>query len=294
MERLADIFPYILTKENFSTLLPDLSLYPNGIVIPIDKPYQFTSTECVGKVKFFLRNFFRSKNLKVGHAGTLDPLATGLLLICVGKATKLADYFQSHSKEYITQFVFGATTPSYDREKPISQLFEYKHITEEGVERAIEKMIGIQEQVPPIFSAKLVNGKRLYEFAREGETIEIRSSTIEIYDIEILRDYSHPNLTIPPFETADGQENFVIKKRGKMREDGEELSIISPSEISSLSKITLRIECSKGTYIRSIARDLGISLCSGAFMNGLCRTRSGDFTLSEALPLNYFLKDFTK
>ena len=154
--------------------------YPEGIIIPIDKPYRWTSADVIRKVKYAAIRHFGKKNLKVGHAGTLDPLATGVLLVCIGKATKLAETLQSHDKEYIAGVTFGATTPSYDLEKEIDRFFPHEHITEEGIQAALPGFIGEQDQVAPLFSAKSVDGVRAYELARKlyketGEYPEVTS-----------------------------------------------------------------------------------------------------------------------
>ncbi len=292
---MESLTPHILTKENFSELSQALEDYPSGIVVPIDKPYQYSSTEVVGRLKFFFKKFFGDKKLKVGHAGTLDPLATGLLLVCIGKATKIAELLQAQPKEYVAQFIFGAVTPSYDREHPISQLLDYNHITNELIESAVLQMIGEKEQIPPMFSAKMVDGKRLYSLARKGEDIELKSSKIQIYSAQILDvnlkgvKYPLPEpLISPPFSTENSPDNFTIKKRGKERGEEDKLTLTIPDALSHLPGVTIRISCSKGTYIRSIARDLGLSLNSGGFLNALCRTRIGDFTLEQTLSLNDF------
>ena len=169
---------------------------PEGIIIPIDKPYRWTSADVIRKVKYAAIRHFGKKNLKVGHAGTLDPLATGVLLVCIGKATKLAEELQSHDKEYVAGITFGATTPSYDLEKEIDRFFPYGHITAAAVEEALPAFIGEQNQVAPLFSAKSVDGVRAYELARklhkEGKTLDeaanelIRVSRITVSELELL------------------------------------------------------------------------------------------------------------
>lgn len=210
--------------------------FESGCVVPVDKPYTWTSSDVVRKVKSMLkrRGF---KKIKVGHAGTLDPLATGVLVVCIGKATKIAEKLQSERKEYITEVTLGATTASFDREHEVNETFEYEHITEQAVLEALESFRGEQKQVAPIYSAKWIDGKRAYEYAREGSDVEIKAVDITIYDIELLK-----------FE---------------------------------LPKVTVRIECSKGTYIRSFGRDLGLKLNSGGYLSMLQRTKSGDFSLEN-------------
>ncbi|MDR1552341.1 MAG: tRNA pseudouridine(55) synthase TruB [Prevotellaceae bacterium] len=221
-----------------------------GLVFSVDKPYKWTSSDVVRKVRSILRYQHNIKKIKAGHAGTLDPLATGVLVVCIGKATKQAEEIQSGEKEYIADIRFGATTPCIDLEKPIDAIFQYEHITRESLEIALQKFTGTIEQVPPLFSAKMINGTRAYEFARKGENVEIKSSTINIREIEIIK-----------FDLPD---------------------------------IVLRIVCSKGTYIRSIARDLGFEMQSGAHLTNLCRTRSGNFLLHNSLNINdleFFFKN---
>ena len=156
----------ILTPDS-APLTRDIADYPEGIIIPIDKPYRWTSADVIRKVKYAAIRHFGKKNLKVGHAGTLDPLATGVLLVCIGKATKLAETLQSHDKEYVAGVTFGATTPSYDLEKEIDRFFPHEHINAEAVSAALPAFIGEQDQIAPLFSAKSVDGVRAYELARK-------------------------------------------------------------------------------------------------------------------------------
>ncbi|PIV59379.1 MAG: tRNA pseudouridine(55) synthase TruB [Bacteroidetes bacterium CG02_land_8_20_14_3_00_31_25] len=209
----------------------------NGTLL-IDKPYRWTSFDVVNK----LRNLIKKqtgKRFKVGHAGTLDPLATGLLIICYGKETKSISQFMDYEKEYIATFKFGATTPCYDLEKPINQTFPFKHITKDMVEKVLLKYTGEQEQMPPIFSAKQIDGKRAYKIARQGENPEVKTQKINIYKLELV--------------------NF------------------------ELPEIVVKIVCSKGTYIRALARDFGNELKSGAHLTALRRTRIGKFNVSDAV-----------
>jgi tRNA pseudouridine55 synthase len=219
----------------------DVDFNLEEMIIPIDKPYGWTSSDVVRKVKFMLRNASGLKKLKVGHAGTLDPLATGLLLLCVGKATKQTERLQGEEKEYVAHIRLGATTPSFDLEKEIDHTYPFAHITREAVERALQQLTGTQEQVPPVFSAKLINGKRAYELAREGKETEMKPAVITIYEMEIQH-----------FDLPD---------------------------------VIVRITCSKGTYIRSLARDLGVALQSGGHLTGLRRTRTGKYHVSNAFSI---------
>lgn len=243
--------------------------YPEGIVIPIDKPYGWTSADAVRKVKFAAVKHFGRKNLKVGHAGTLDPLATGILLICIGNATKQAETLQKHDKEYIAGICFGATTPSYDLEKDIDRRFPYEHIDETALREALKKFIGEQEQVAPLFSAKNIDGARAYELARKalkhGESVPediLKASLINISSCDLLYFDPHPS---EPFQSLEGGRIHIS--------EGD----------PSLPRAAVRLSCSKGTYIRAFARDLGEELGSGAHLFALCRSRSGDFALENAL-----------
>lgn len=202
-----------------------------GFVLGIDKPYQWTSSDVVRKVKFMLQHKYGKKNIKVGHAGTLDPLATGVLIVCIGKATKRAEALQAEEKEYVAEIKFGETTPCFDLEKEVDATYPYEHITEESISAVLPSFLGEIDQIPPVFSAKMIGGKRAYEFARKGQEVEMKPARITISDLEIL-------------------------------------SFRSPI-------LVLRVRCSKGTYIRSLARDLGAELQSGAHLVGLKRTRSG-------------------
>ena len=243
--------------------------YPYGIVIPVDKPYRWTSADVVRKCKFQLQKHFGTKKLKVGHAGTLDPLATGLLAVCVGKATKISEELQSHEKEYVATIEFGATTASYDLEQPIDQTFPYEHIDEGLLRRILQDFIGEQEQVPPAFSAKIIGGLRAYEYARAGEPIELKTTLIEIRELELLefRNANSGNIEHNPVPAP-------LKDLSHVRN----IHNYHTSEASDGSRpqAVIRIVCSKGTYVRSFARDLGLALESGAYLTALRRTRSGE------------------
>lgn len=216
-----------------------------GETIVIDKPLGWTSFDVVNKIRGLLRQSLGVKKIKVGHAGTLDPLATGIVIVCTGKATKGIDALMNHDKEYVATIRLGATTPSFDLEEPIDATFPTEHITEELIRRVIaEQFTGEIEQVPPIFSAIQVNGKRAYEHARKGEQVELKPRQIRINSIRI--------------------------------------------EDISMPDVRLRISCSKGTYIRAIARDLGVALGSGAHLTALRRTVVGDITLESATTIEQF------
>jgi len=214
----------------------------SGEVLYITKPLNWTSFDIVGKLRYKLCRRLGIKKLKVGHAGTLDPLATGVMIICTGKKTKLIESFQYQTKEYIATIKLGSTTPSFDLETQIDKEYPTEHITEESVQQAIKKLVGEIWQVPPVYSACKVEGKRAYEFAREGQEVELKPKLLVIDEIELLA-----------FE---------------------------------LPVIKVRVVCSKGTYIRALARDIGLALGSGAHLIGLERTRIGEVTLDQCIDGN--------
>ena len=223
----------------------DIDLKEEGYIAVIDKPLEWTSSDVVRKIKFRL-NKMGYRKIKVGHAGTLDPLATGILLVCIGKATKQVDALQAERKEYVAELMLGATTPSYDMEHPVDKTYPIDHITREKVEEALLALTGERLQAPPIYSAKKVEGLRAYELARAGEQVELRKALINIYSIT-LEEYDLP-------------------------------------------KMRIRVECSKGTYIRSLAQEIGEALESGAYLTSLRRTRNGRFSEQDAESLEDFLK----
>lgn len=289
--------PVILRKGmHLSDSIED---YPGGIIIPVDKPYRWTSADVIRKIKFAATRHFHKKNLKVGHAGTLDPLATGVLLVCIGNATKLAEMLQSHDKEYIAGVSFGATTPSYDLEKDIDARYPYEHITEDGIREQLKGFLGEQEQIAPLFSAKSVDGVRAYELARKlyrkqqqipggehelsaagsdtaakvfdaaAESV-IRAAKIRISDIELLHFY------------PEGKPVQDSNLNGETSGKNLRINIADTSGLH-LPTAEIRIECSKGTYIRAFARDLGEALEGGAHLCSLVRSRSGDFKVEDCL-----------
>ena len=219
--------------------------FPEGYVAVIDKPYEWTSADVVRKIKFQLRKCGYPK-IKIGHAGTLDPLATGVLLVCIGRATKRVESLQAEVKEYVAELQLGATTPSGDMEHPVDATYPTEHITRESVEAALRSLTGEREQLPPLYSAKKVQGVRAYELARAGEEVELKKAHITIYNMELV-EYDLP-------------------------------------------RIKIRVECSKGTYIRSLAFEIGEALESGAYLSSLRRTRSGDFRVEEGHQLDLFLE----
>ena len=224
--------------------------FKEGYIAIIDKPLEWTSTDVVRKIKYALQHRLGYKKIKIGHAGTLDPLATGVLIVCIGKATKMVNELQAEEKEYIADIELGATTPSYDLEHPIDKRYPTDHITREMIEQALRDLTGERLQAPPIYSAKKVEGVRAYEFARAGEEVELKKALINIYEIEILE-----------FE---------------------------------MPYLKLRVRCSKGTYIRSLAYEIGQALNSGAYLRGLRRTRSGGFTAENGYKLEIFLEKLSE
>ena len=300
------------------TFSHDIADYPDGIVLPIDKPYRWTSADVIRKVKFAAIKHFRKKNLKVGHAGTLDPLATGVLLVCIGPACKRAQEFQDHDKEYVAGIRFGATTPSYDLEKEVDRTFPYDDVTEEAVRAVLPSFLGTQEQVAPLFSAKSVDGVRAYEMARrmyrnaqkgltdpdfDAAALEtLHHSTITISEIELL-DFSMASAETPrtnifspekrskkfcPTPLADAPEaSHVILSEVEESHSNTASSRIHVADTSALGlpEAHVRIACSKGTYIRAFARDLGEALGTGAHLSSLVRTKTGTFRLEDALSL---------
>ena len=264
------------TAYRGSILTDNIDDYPEGIILPIDKPYRWTSADVIRKVKWMAVKHFHKKNLKVGHAGTLDPLATGVLLVCIGKATKLADELQKSPKQYVAGVAFGATTPSYDREKEIDATCPLDGVSQQSIEELLPRFIGEQDQIAPLFSAKSVDGVRAYEMARKlykaGKPVDgsvLQSSRISVYDLKLL-DYKllEASAKMPdPESGASGRIN------------------VNSLEGYKLAIADIQVDCSKGTYIRALARDLGEALGSGAFLSSLRRTRNGGINVEDALSL---------
>ena len=221
-----------------------VTVFEEGKVLLFDKPVYWTSFDLVNKVRIMIRSVFGIKKLKVGHAGTLDPLASGLVIVCTGKATKKIDEFRDLDKEYIATFHVGETTPSFDLETETDNHYPTAHITKELVEDVLAGFLGEQKQLPPIYSAKLIEGKRAYEFARKGIDKELNPVTVFFREIELL------SFDIP--------------------------------------EIKVRLVCSKGTYIRSFARDFGQVLKSGSYLSVLERTAIGEFHVRNAYTLEKF------
>ncbi len=243
----------------------------NGEILIFNKPYRWTSFNLVAKVRGELSHRLGVKKLKVGHAGTLDPLATGVLIICTGKSTKLIDELQSHTKEYVATIKLGATTPSFDMETAEDATCPTAHITRKLVEEKLRAFTGRIEQIPPTFSAVKVDGKRAFKYARQGEEVELKPKILVIDELEILHFGEVKNEATD--EAIDPRERIKYQ-RGHLQ--GPHLSL------------TIRVVCSKGTYIRALARDIGEALGSGGYLTGLVRTHIGQYTLQDCMDINEF------
>ena len=266
--------------------------YPDGIVLVVDKPYRWTSADVVRKVKWLACRHFGKKNLKVGHAGTLDPLATGVLMVCIGNATKRAEALQARDKEYIAGISFGATTPSYDLEKVPDCRFSTDAVNEASLRKALKSFLGEQEQIAPLFSAKSIDGVRAYELARklykrqaltQDQSELIRPARIRIDNLELLSFSESGNMLHAPDFDPDYSgmtEEEILRAKGK----NSRINVVDARSLG-LPIAEIRINCTKGTYIRAFARDLGEALDSGAFLSYLIRTRSGDHSISDALSI---------
>lgn len=220
--------------------------FSEGEVIGINKPYGISSFKALARVRYLISQKLGVKRLKTGHAGTLDPLATGVLILCTGKATKRIEELQNHTKEYVATLKLGATTPSFDMEHPIDATYPTAHITTETIEQVLKNFIGEIKQIPPAYSACKVDGKRAYKMMRKGEEVNLKEKTLRIDEIEVIS-----------FDKDQMQ-------------------------------LTLRIVCSKGTYIRALARDIGVALNSGAYLVELCRTRVGNTKIENCITLDGF------
>lgn len=218
------------------------SNFVSGTLLLINKPLEWTSFDIVKKVRNLIKKKLQIKKIKVGHTGTLDPLATGLLILCTGKFTKQIEEVQGQEKTYTGQFTLGATTPSFDRETKVNHTFDTAHITKQLLEKVTKQFVGEITQIPPVFSAIKKDGKRLYNFARENEEVKIKERKVMVHSFEII------DINLP--------------------------------------KVSFKISCGKGTYIRSIANDFGRALNSGAYLSKLCRTKIGRYNLEDAFSLD--------
>ena len=221
--------------------------FKEGVILSIDKPYAMSSFGALAHIRYLLTKKMRYK-VKVGHAGTLDPLATGVLILCTGKKTKEIETLQAHTKEYVATLQLGASTASHDMEHPVDEVFPTEQITRERIEQMLTSFVGDVQQVPPVYSAVCVNGKRAYQLSRKGKDFEIKAKTVHIEEIELLH-----------FD-------------------------------EEMMQMSIRVVCGKGTYIRSLARDIGEALDSAAYLTSLCRTRVGDISLQQCITLEQFPK----
>lgn len=350
--------PLVIDRQFLSDCRLSRSIddYPEGIILPIDKPWRWTSADVIRKVKWLACKHFRKRNLKVGHAGTLDPLATGTLLVCIGKATRLAESLQREGKEYVAGISFGATTPSYDLEKAIDRTWPVDNVSQAALQEILPHFLGEQEQVAPLFSAKSVDGVRAYELARKqykqaglAKTDAIQDfdhsvaellnrQIINIYDIELLGFYPHgfpqenfivagqssDDVSGMAETTADDEMTETVE--GQAKTAANNLSEVTDGQMATAAKeiaetadtksiaakalrpnpninwvdtselhlpgAEIRIACSKGTYIRALARDIGEALSSGAHLHHLRRTKSGNFTAEASLSVADAMKIF--
>lgn len=218
--------------------------FEEGEILYFDKPYEWSSFDVVNRIRYAICRHLNRKKIKVGHAGTLDPLATGVMIICTGRATKRIEELQYGVKEYVATLQLGATTPSFDREHPVDATFPTAHITEALILGTLSRFKGEIWQVPPIYSAVKIDGKRAFDYARKGKDVELKPKLLVIDEIELL------------------------------------------SFDSSVMQMTIRVVCSKGTYIRALARDIGEALDSGAYLTALRRTRVGDITVAQCLTID--------
>ena len=221
--------------------------FKEGVILSIDKPYAMSSFGALAHIRYLLTKKMRYK-VKVGHAGTLDPLATGVLILCTGKKTKEIETLQAHTKEYVATLQLGASTASHDMEHPVDEVFPTEQITRERIEQVLTSFVGDVQQVPPVYSAVCVNGKRAYQLSRKGKDFEIKAKTVHIEEIVLLH-----------FD-------------------------------EEMMQMSIRVVCGKGTYIRSLARDIGEALDSAAYLTSLCRTRVGDISLQQCITLEQFPK----
>ena len=220
--------------------------FQEGALIYINKPYRMSSFGALAHIRYLVSKRLHVKRVKMGHAGTLDPLATGVLILCTGKETKNIEQLQRHTKEYTATLQLGATTPSYDREHTVDYTYPTRHITRELIEATLPQFVGDIMQRPPLYSACMVAGDRAYELARMGRDVELAPKPIHIDEIE--------------------------------------LTDFNPDKM----QMSIRVVCGKGTYIRSLARDIGAALGSGAFLTALCRTRVGDVRIEDCLTFDDF------
>jgi tRNA pseudouridine55 synthase len=263
---------FLSTQDTFS-----VENFPKGAVLLVDKPLGYTSFDVVKKIRYELCKRLKTKKLKVGHAGTLDPLATGLLIICVGDYTKMIDNFQAMEKEYTGTITLGATTPSYDLEKTMDAFFPTEHLNNEVLEAARLGFLGDIQQIPPMYSAVKVDGKRMYKNARTGETVELEPRNINI-----------SGFSISPLRKVSNVSAEVVNLTAKHN------PILQYPDYKEGMQTDFTISCSKGTYIRSIAFDFGVACDSGGYLSALRRTKTGDFGVENAPRLGQWVEWITK
>ncbi len=278
-----------------------------GEILYIDKPLRWTSFDVVNKVRWLLCKHLGVKKLKVGHAGTLDPLATGVMIVCTGRATKRIDELQAGVKEYVATLRLGATTPSFDLEHPIDAYYPTEHITRELVESVLRQFLGRIEQVPPSYSAVKVDGKRAYDLARKDKDVELKPKVLVIDEIELLEyraEKTKPLSNSPrggedwPLSSSPrggedslsygAKENEPAIPRTGMRNKAFLTATVPDDTTTDYPSITIRVVCSKGTYIRALARDIGSALGSGAHLTALRRTRVGDVSVADCISMDAF------
>lgn len=287
----------LIIDKNFKTgLSRDINDYPEGLVLIIDKPYRWTSADVIRKVKYAAIRRFQKKNLKVGHAGTLDPLATGVLIVCIGNACKNAEKLQASAKEYVAGVCFGATTPSYDLEKDVDRTFPLDGVSQDSVRGVLPSFLGEQDQVAPLFSAKQVDGVRAYELARklhrQGAALDeaaaelLRVNRINISGMELLG-WCAGDAGAAVSEGADCGNVVCGGESGKASGASGRINVAELPQGCPIASI--RVACSKGTYIRALARDLGERLNSGAFLSSLQRSASGAFRVENALSVEQII-----
>ena len=258
-----------------------------GEVLAFDKPLTWTSFNLVKVVRNNLSRRLGLKRLKVGHAGTLDPLASGVMILCTGKCTKLIDQLQAGTKEYVATLRLGCTTPSFDAEHPIDAIFPTSHITQAAIEEALNRFRGSIWQVPPVYSACKVEGRRAFDYIRQGEDVELKAKELVIDELELLDLHLPEQGLISPHadEVAKmAREDIHIKDYGQDKETYE-IAEATNIDTEHLTYLQIRVVCSKGTYIRALARDIGQALGSGAYLIGLRRTRVGNIRVEDCLPV---------
>lgn len=259
--------------------------YLSGEILTFDKPYGWTSFDVVNKVRRAVCLHTGQKRIKVGHAGTLDPLATGLMIVCTGKQTKQIEQLQSQTKEYVATLRLGATTPSFDREHEIDAYYPTGHLDQSSIEQALRQFVGEIWQTPPAYSAIKVDGKRAYDYARTNQAVDMKAKQLVIDQIELIECHAAPELT------ADREQAIRIGRKAQQQASANPADMVDrPAGVQYTPWLaTIRVVCSKGTYIRALARDIGEALHTGAYLTELRRTRIGTFDVSDSMRVNDFV-----